>query len=77
MDQPRTRSILLGQYSEAVASYDRAFSIDPNDAKVWITVDTHLGELGQNSEAVDSYDKAIAVDPNDQMLGTIAESRYI
>ena len=52
-----------GQYSEALASYDKAVFIRPNTADAWINRGVALENLGRYSEAIDSYDKATALQP--------------
>jgi tetratricopeptide (TPR) repeat protein len=53
----------LGQYSDAVAAYDKAVFIRPNNADAWNNRGVALDNLGQYSEAISSYDKAIALKP--------------
>ena len=48
----------------ALAAYDRALALDPNDAGAWINKGTALWGLKRFEDAVDAYDKALAVDPN-------------
>jgi len=55
----------LGQYSDAVASYDKAVFIRPNNADAWLNRGIALDNLDRYSDAVASYDKAIAIRPND------------
>ena len=55
-------------YAEAVASYDKAIAINPNDANTWYNRGIALNNLGRYSDAVDSYDRAIAIDPNQNNL---------
>ena len=52
-----------GQYADALASYDKAVFIRPNNADAWLNRGVVLENLGQFSEAVDSYDKAIVLQP--------------
>jgi tetratricopeptide (TPR) repeat protein len=52
-----------GQYNEALASYDKAVFIRPNNADAWLNRGVVLENLGRYSEAIDSYDKAIALQP--------------
>ena len=52
-----------GQYADALASYDKAVFIRPNNADAWLNRGVVLENLGQFSEAVDSYDKAIILQP--------------
>jgi len=53
----------LGQYSEAVAAYDKAVFIRPNNADAWNNRGVALDKLGQYLEAVSSYDKAVTLQP--------------
>ena len=52
-----------GQYSEALASYDKAVFIRPNNADAWLNRGAVLENLGRYSEAIESYDKAAALQP--------------
>jgi lipoprotein NlpI len=54
---------ILGQYSEAVAAYDKAVFIRPGNADAWNNRGVALDNLGQYSEAISSYDKALALQP--------------
>jgi tetratricopeptide (TPR) repeat protein len=53
----------LGQYSDAVASYDKAVFIRPNNADAWNNRGVALENLGQYSESVSSYDQAVTLKP--------------
>jgi len=53
----------LGQYSEAVAAYDKAVFIRPTNAYAWNNRGVALDNLGQYSEAISSYDKAVTLQP--------------
>lgn len=53
----------LGQYSEAVAAYDKAVFMRPTNADAWNNRGVALENLGQYSEAVSSYDKAVTLQP--------------
>jgi len=53
-----------GQYTEALASYDKAIAITPNDTLLWQNRGAALHKLERYVEALASYDKAIAIDPN-------------
>jgi tetratricopeptide (TPR) repeat protein len=54
----------LSRYAEAVASYDKAITINPKFAGAWMFRGVALGNLGKYAEAVDSVDKAIAINPD-------------
>jgi tetratricopeptide (TPR) repeat protein len=51
----------VGQYSDAVASFDKAIFIRPNNAEAWNNRGIALDNLGQYSGAVSSYDKALGI----------------
>jgi tetratricopeptide (TPR) repeat protein len=54
----------LGQYEAAVACYDKAIEIKPNDYAAWFFRGTSLSCLGQQEAAIASYDKAVEIKPN-------------
>jgi tetratricopeptide (TPR) repeat protein len=49
----------LGRYEEALASFDKAIELDPNDAWAWSLRGMALVSLGRYEEALASFDKAI------------------
>jgi Flp pilus assembly protein TadD len=53
----------LGQYADAVAAYDKAVSLQPDNADIWNYRGIALANLGLYSEAVTSYDKAVSLRP--------------
>ena len=55
----------FSQYENAIASFDKAFVINPNIVNAWYNRGIVLYEIGLYSEAVESFDKAIAINPND------------
>ena len=52
-----------GRYSEALALFDRAVSLDPGCTRAWNGRAAALGNLGLFDAALDSCDTAIATDP--------------
>jgi len=52
-----------GLYSEALALFDRAVSLDPGRTRAWNGRAAALGNLGHFDAALDSCDMAIATDP--------------
>lgn len=57
-------SAKIGQYSEALISFDKVVAINPNDADTWYNRGVVLYNLNMYTEAVDSYDKALAINPD-------------
>jgi Flp pilus assembly protein TadD/ribosomal protein L40E len=55
----------LGRYDEAIASYDKALKINPNDSGAWHNRGTALGKLGRYAEALDSFNQALKIKTND------------
>ncbi len=53
----------LGRHAEAVAAYDEAIALRPDDANVWNHRGIALQELDEHIEALRSYDKALALRP--------------
>ena len=47
----------------AVAAYEQALSIDPNDASTYYNLAVVLVQLGRRSEAIEAYGRAISIDP--------------
>lgn len=56
--------INIGQYSKAIASYDKAIAIEPDYTDAWINRGNILEEHGRDTEATESYGKAIAINQN-------------
>jgi len=54
----------LKRYEEAIASYDRALAINPDDHGVWNIRGIALFNLGQFEEAIASSDRALAINPD-------------
>ncbi|MDB9477290.1 serine/threonine-protein kinase, partial [Dolichospermum circinale CS-537/03] len=54
----------LQKYEEAIASFDKAIAIQPNNPNFWNDRGNALGRLEKYKEAITSYDKAIAIQPN-------------
>jgi tetratricopeptide (TPR) repeat protein len=54
----------LGRHSEALASCDKAISLNPNHTLAWNCRGNALDELGRHSEALTSCDKAISLNSN-------------
>ncbi|MFN5856614.1 MAG: tetratricopeptide repeat protein, partial [Pseudanabaenaceae cyanobacterium] len=57
--------IAANEYEEAIASYDRALEIKPDDHFAWNSRGFALFNLGRNEEAIESYDQALQIKPDD------------
>ena len=51
----------LGQYTEAIAAYDKAIAIDPNSAVTWAGQGYVLEKLRRYEEALTSYNRAVQI----------------
>jgi tetratricopeptide (TPR) repeat protein len=54
----------LKQYSEALAAYEQAIRLDPNDASAYTNKGIALRNLKRYEEALAAYEQAIRLDPN-------------
>ena len=54
----------LKQYSEALAAYEQAIRLDPNDAVAFATKGYALNRLKRFEEALAACEQAIRLDPN-------------
>ncbi|MCC0178941.1 tetratricopeptide repeat protein [Waterburya agarophytonicola K14] len=53
-----------GEFDKAIASWEKALSINPNLSEAWHNRGSALGRLGKYEEAVESFQKALSIDPN-------------
>jgi tetratricopeptide (TPR) repeat protein len=54
----------IGRATEALASYDEALALNPNNAHWWSYRGDALNKLGRHEEAVESCDKALKINPD-------------
>jgi tetratricopeptide (TPR) repeat protein len=52
---------LLGQYPDAIAAYDKAIALDPNNAVTWAGQAYVLEKLRRYEEALTSYNRAVQI----------------
>ncbi|MGA7954252.1 MAG: tetratricopeptide repeat protein [Gloeobacterales cyanobacterium] len=57
-------------YEEAIASYDKALTIQPDNYGVWISRGETLRKLERYEEAIASYDKALTIQPDNYWAWT-------
>lgn len=49
---------------EAIASYDQALKLNPNDDRAWYNRGNALHDLGRYEEALASFEQAVKLNPN-------------
>lgn len=54
--------IELGNYSEAIAAYERVIDISPSNASAWNQKGVALALMGRYNESIDSFKKATEID---------------
>ncbi|MFY9605241.1 MAG: tetratricopeptide repeat protein [Thermoplasmata archaeon] len=54
----------LGDYGEAIATFEKALEIAPNDKELWNNLGYTCFVAGYLDRALSSFDKALAIDPN-------------
>jgi tetratricopeptide (TPR) repeat protein len=71
-DEQYSLSIKLGnilfadrRYENAIAAYDKALAIKPDEPDAWNNRGNALYQIGRTEEAIASYDKALAIKPDD------------
>jgi tetratricopeptide (TPR) repeat protein len=52
------------EYEAAIASYDKALEIKPDDHEAWYSRGIALDDLGRNEETIASFDKALEIKPD-------------
>ncbi|WP_044034283.1 tetratricopeptide repeat protein, partial [Microcystis aeruginosa] len=52
------------EYEQAIASYDRALEIKPDDPEAWYNRGIALGNLGRFEQAIASWDRALEIKPD-------------
>lgn len=58
------KQVSAGEYTEAIASWDRALKINANLPEAWHNRGSALGRLGNYEAAIKSFQSALAIDPN-------------
>ena len=53
----------LGRREEALACYDQALTVDPQQAGFWNNKGVTLADLGRREEALSCYNQALTLDP--------------
>ncbi len=55
-----------GEKDKALAAFEKALSLNPDDAKAWNNIGVVHYDNGKYDKAIPCFKKAIALDPNDQ-----------
>ena len=58
------KQVSAGEYSKAIASWDKALGINANLPEAWHNRGSALGRLGNYEAAVKSFQNALEIDPN-------------
>jgi tetratricopeptide (TPR) repeat protein len=56
----------LNEYEDAIATFDNAVRINPDDPSAWFSRGIALNNLGRYEEAIASYEKALQLDPDNR-----------
>jgi tetratricopeptide (TPR) repeat protein len=54
-------------------AYDKALSINPDDANAWNSKGTLLGNLGRYKEAIECFDRSLDINPHNKDILTFRE----
>ena len=57
------KQVSVGEFTKAVASWEKALSINPNLSEAWHNRGSALGRLGDYQAAIESFQNALAIDP--------------
>jgi len=55
-----------GKYDDAIADYDKAIALDPNDAIAYTDRGIAYGKKGEFDRAIADLRKVLEIDPSDQ-----------
>lgn len=55
------------RYAEALAEYERAREIEPEDTRVFTNIGSTLGKLGRRAEAIAALEHALELDPDNPL----------
>jgi tetratricopeptide (TPR) repeat protein len=58
------KQVSAGEYTEAIASWDKALKINANLPEAWHNRGSALGRLGNYEAAIKSFQSALAIDPD-------------
>ena len=55
-----------GKYDDAIADYDKAIALDPNDAGAYTNRGVAYGRKGDKDQAIADFRKVLEINPSDQ-----------
>jgi tetratricopeptide (TPR) repeat protein len=55
----------LGRYEEAIAAFDHAVALDPENGEAWRNRGLSLSQLNRSAEAEESFSSALEINPSD------------
>ena len=55
-----------GQYENALISFEKAISLNQNNADLWNLKGITLRSLGRYNEAIECFNKSLTIDPRDK-----------
>ncbi len=58
------KQVSAGEFSKAIASWEKALNINPNLSEAWHNRGSALGRLGNYEAAVESFQSALTIDPD-------------
>ena len=58
------KQVSMGEFTKAIASWEKALSINPNLSEAWHNRGSALGRLGDYQAAIESFQNALAIDPD-------------
>ena len=58
------KQVSAGEFTKAIASWEKALKINPNLSEAWHNRGSALGRLGDYESAITSFQNALTIDPN-------------
>ena len=55
-----------GQYEDALASFEQAILLSPEDPDLWNSKASALRSMGRYEEAIECFNRSLEIDPRDK-----------